>query len=102
MALASRLFPNSVHSRLLRSVQPHRKEEDVFPTAYKLNRPKAVRQFFGAGVDVFHYTTSAVPSYHFGSYFVFRSMLLLHRLLPPMFDRVLGLFIRKHERGGDA
>ncbi|MBA3511517.1 class I SAM-dependent methyltransferase [Sphingomonas sp.] len=102
VALASRLFPNRVHSRLLRSVQPHRKEEDVFPTAYKLNRPKDVRRFFSGGADVFHYTTSAVPSYHFGSYFVFRATLLLHRVLPPILDLVLGLFIRKHERSRDS
>lgn len=102
VALASRLFPNTIHRSLLRSVQPHRRGEDVFPTAYKLNRPKAVRRFFGRRAEVFHYTTSAVPSYHFGNFFVFRSMLLVHRVLPPMFDLVLGFFIRKHEISPDT
>jgi hypothetical protein len=70
-------------------------EEDVFPTAYRLNRPGDVRRYFGHGADVYHYSTSAVPSYHFGSLVLMRLQQLAHRLMPPMFDVGLRFFIRK-------
>lgn len=95
VALAARLVPNALHRRALSRVQPHRKEEDVFPTVYRLNRPGAVRRHFGQGAQVHHYSTSGVPSYHFGSLFLFRLFLLVHRLLPPALDTGLGFFIRK-------
>lgn len=97
VALAARLVPNRVHQRLLRRIQPHRKDEDVFPTVYRLNRPRDVRRAFGSSAELFHYSTSAVPSYHFGSPLVFRLLLLLHRFLPPMLDLSLALFIRKED-----
>ncbi|HUQ95697.1 MAG TPA: class I SAM-dependent methyltransferase, partial [Bryobacteraceae bacterium] len=63
VALASRLLPNRWHSGALSRVQPGRKSEDVFPTVYWLNRPGAVRRHFGPEAAVYHYSTSAVPSY---------------------------------------
>ena len=100
VALASRLVPNRLHSRALSRVQPGRQGKDVFPTVYKLNRPSAVKRYFGGGADVYHYSTSAVPSYHFGNLFLLRLQQLLHRLTPPMFDVGLRFFIRKRERQG--
>jgi SAM-dependent methyltransferase len=97
VALAARLAPNKLHARLLRGVQPHRKEEDVFPTVYRLNRPSHIRRHFGHAADLYHYSTSAVPSYHFGSLLLFRFFLLVHRVLPPFFDLGLRFFIRKRE-----
>lgn len=95
-ALAARLTPNRHHSKVLKSVQPERLEEDVFPTVYKLNRPKDVKRYFGHAADVFYYSTSAVPSYHFGSPIVFRLLRLVHRLTPPPLDVGMRFFIRKH------
>jgi SAM-dependent methyltransferase len=105
VAIAARLVPNGLHRRVLRRVQPHRKEEDVFPTQYRLNRPADVRRHFGDGAEVYHYSTSGVPSYHFGSRVLFRLFQLLHRLLPPILNTGLAFFIRKAEeadRGGRA
>ena len=96
VALASRLTPNRLHARTLRRVQPGRQDKDVFPTVYKLNRPSAVRRWFGDSADVYHYSTSAVPSYHFGSALMFRLLRLVHRLTPPPLDVGLRFFIRKH------
>jgi SAM-dependent methyltransferase len=95
VALAARLVPNRMHSKALNRIQPGRLERDVFPTAYKLNRPSAVKRHFGHAGDVFHYSTSAVPSYHFGSLAVMRLLQLVHRLTPPTFDVGLRFFIRK-------
>lgn len=96
VALVARLVPNLLHTRALRFIQPHRKAADVFPTAYRLNTPRAVRRHFGRGADVFHYSTSAVPSYHFGSVAMFRLLRLVHRLTPPPLDVGMRFFIRKH------
>lgn len=95
VALASRLLPNRLHSSALSKVQPGRAAKDVFPTVYKLNRPSAVRRYFGHAADVYCYSTSAVPSYHFGSMFLMRLEQLIHRLTPPMFDVGLRFFIQK-------
>lgn len=95
VALASRLVPNRMHSRALSRIMPGRPSKDVFPTVYRLNRPLAVKRYFGDAADVFHYSTSAVPSYHCGSLFLMRLQQLVHRLTPPMFDVGLRFFIRK-------
>lgn len=97
VALAAILVPNRMHARALAGVQPSRPSKDVFPTVYKLNRPSAVRGHFGHAADVFHYSTSAVPSYHFGSMVIFRLLQLVHRLTPPPFDLGLRFFIRKRQ-----
>lgn len=102
VALASRLTPNRLHSRALSSVQPGRAERDVFPTAYLLNRPAAVRRYFGQYADIYHYSTSAVPSYHFGSIAMMRLLQLAHRLMPPIFDVGLRFFIQKRLDSGRA
>lgn len=99
VALAARMVPNALHNAALRFVQPQRKARDTFPTAYRLNTPRAVRKYFGHAADVHHYSTSAVPSYHFGSAIVFRLLRLVHRLTPPPLDVGLRFFIRKRERG---
>jgi SAM-dependent methyltransferase len=95
VALASRLVPNRLHSTALSKVQPGRQEKDVFPTTYLLNRPSAVERYFGHSADVYHYSTSAVPSYHFGSLVLMRLEQFIHRLTPPMFNVGLRFFIRK-------
>lgn len=102
VALAARLVPNKVHSSALSRVQPGRPSKDVFPTVYRLNRPSAVKRYFGSEADVYHYSTSGVPTYHFGSLFLFRMQQLLHRLTPPPFEVGLRFFIRKREPANPA
>lgn len=95
VALIARLIPNRLHQALLTRIQPHRRAADVFPTAYRLNTPRAVRKAFGPSVEVYYYRSSALPSYHFGNVFVFRLQNLLHRFLPPHLHVRLSLFIKK-------
>lgn len=98
VALAAMLVPGRLHARALSRVQPGRPAEDVFPTAYRLNRPADIRRYFGQNADVYHYSTSGVPTYHLGSIVLFRLQQLLHRLTPPFLDVGLRFFIRKHDR----
>jgi len=95
VAFVSRLIPNRLHRAILSRVQPGRAPEDVFPTAYKLNRPAAVMRYFGHAADIFYYSTSGVPSYHFGSSVLFAIGCALHKLTPRTFDVGLRFFIRK-------
>lgn len=95
VALMSRMVPNSLHRAALKFIQPHRKAEDVFRTEYKLNTPKAVKRYFGQQADVYWYRSSAVPSYHFGSAFLYAVQRFIHRFLPPPLDKGLHLFICK-------
>lgn len=44
--LGAQLVPNRFHVRLLRIFQPDRKEIDVFPTVYRVNTRRRVRQVF--------------------------------------------------------
>lgn len=95
VALASRLMPNRLHATLLRRIQPHRKEADVFPTVYRLNTPSAIRHHFGHAADIFYYRDSAVPSYHFGNAIMFRLLQTLHRFLPTALGTGFYIFIRR-------
>ena len=47
IALGARLVPNRRHSDVLKNLQPERRSQDVFPTAYKLNTISAYRSYFG-------------------------------------------------------
>ena len=97
VTLASRLVPNALHAKLLKMVQPKRKEEDVFPTVYKLNSPRDIRRNF-PGCEVKWYYHSGDPSYHFGCGIMYRLLLLLHRLLPPKLATCACFFIQKSNR----
>jgi SAM-dependent methyltransferase len=99
VALAASMVPNRLHARALGSIQPHRKQQDVFPTAYQLNTPGAIRRHFGAGADVFYYRESGIPAYHFGRAPIFRLQQFLHWLLPSSLSTALFLFLRKKSSG---
>ncbi len=90
--------PNKLHRAVLKFIQPHRHAEDVFSTCYKLNRPKDVRRHFGHMSNLYHYSSSGVPSYHFGSIILFRITSVMHRLKPPILDNGVRFFIQKHVR----
>lgn len=97
VALGSRLIPNRLHARVLSWIQPTRREKDIFPTAYKLNRPSAITRHFGRSAEIFYYASSAVPSYHFGSKILFRLLQVIHSLSPSIFANALYFFIRKRD-----
>lgn len=94
--LGSRLVPNRIHSRLLRTLQPSREERDVFPTVYKLNTRRSVRRHFPAEKwDDFSYFYNSEPPY------VQRSRLLLaaadayQRLAPAALATNIHIFLRR-------
>ena len=94
VALVASLVKNTSHSKLLRYIQPDRKELDVFPTRYKLNQLKDIRSVFSGWKD-FSFIYRAEPSYYFGNRFLFAVQSVLHRVLPAAACGNLFVFVRK-------
>lgn len=96
VAIFARLIRNRKHTALLKHVQPSRKEEDVFPTAYKLNTVSGLSQAFPCERYENHtYLYSAEPTYHFGNMVLFRFLQFVHWLTPKWFSGNLFIFLRK-------
>jgi SAM-dependent methyltransferase len=94
IAVAARLVPNRMHRSALTAIQPDRQPEDVFPTRYRLNTPKAIRRAF-PGADVFVVRTAAEPAYYFGSPLLYRLGRWVDKHLPNMLQPLLYVYIRK-------
>lgn len=64
VAIAATLIPNRYHSRVTSTVQDGRKQEDVFPTVYKCNSVRKLRNMMRKhGLESVVYTYEAEPSY---------------------------------------
>lgn len=94
VALLAQLAANKSHSSLLRYIQPNRKEVDVFPTAYKMNRIADVRYQF-EGWEDHSFMRRQTPSYFFGNRFLYECFGWLHRAMPMSFSGSLSVFLRK-------
>jgi ubiquinone/menaquinone biosynthesis C-methylase UbiE len=94
VSLAARLVKNSAHVKWLRWVQPKRKAQDAFPTAYQCNTVRAVARHF-KGWQNFTYLYTAEPSYYFGRKFVFSVMNAFHRFAPRALTGSLFIYLRK-------
>jgi SAM-dependent methyltransferase len=81
MTWASALVPNRLHSKVLETIQPQRKSQDVFPAYYRLNSPRSMRRHFDE-CEISTVSDSWEPAYFFGNPFLYRLFLLVHRLLP--------------------
>lgn len=94
IAVFASLISNRLHSRVLKRLQPDRKEIDVFPTKYRLNTIRDVNSVFDGW---FHqnFIFRANPAYYFGSKAMFSVQSLVHRLLPDFFSGNLFIFVRK-------
>ncbi len=99
IGIAARMVPNRYHVGVLSRSQPHRKPEDVFPTKYNLNTPRALRRAFGEGADVFITKRAPEPAYHFGRPWVFRSFKAIDKHTPDSLLPILDVYVRKHGSG---
>jgi SAM-dependent methyltransferase len=96
IALGARLIPNRWHAHALRRLQPHREERDIFPTRYRLNSLRAVREFFPTpGWEVYGYTVAGEPSYFGSSRLLIYSVYGLSKILPQRLGPIYLFFIRK-------
>ncbi len=93
IGLGARTVPNRWHTRVLRRLQPSRKDVDVFPTRYSMNTRRALRTWF-AGHDVFIYGHGAVPTYFEQSRVAWHAASIFGRLAPRRLDSTLNVFVR--------
>lgn len=94
VALIASLVKNSLHAKLLRFAQPDRKEIDVFPTFYNLNRMKDIKSVF-SNWENFSFIYRAEPAYYFGNRYVYALQSLLHRIMPSFLCGNLFVFVKK-------
>ncbi|HYF47135.1 MAG TPA: class I SAM-dependent methyltransferase [Acidimicrobiales bacterium] len=98
IGLGARLVPNSQHGRVLERLQPGRKDEDVFPTRYRLNTRAAIRECFPPDVFEDHsYGFDSEPAYTGGSRLGARAVEVLMRVAPERFASMWMVFLRKRE-----
>jgi SAM-dependent methyltransferase len=96
IGLGATMVPNRWHVRLLRYLQPHRKEIDVFPTAYKLNTRRALKRYFPLErYEHYTYGHFSEPAYFGNSKVAWRLALTVFRLLPGAFSPIWMIFLRK-------
>ena len=85
---------NSLHKKFLKFIQPDRKEVDIFPTRYKLNKLHDIKKIFNNWENkTFIYRSE--PSYYFGNKYVFLLQSAIHRILPAFVSGNLFVFVRK-------
>jgi SAM-dependent methyltransferase len=94
VSLLARLVKNKRHNRWLRHVQPGRKAEDIFPTAYRCNTVNEISRVF-SGWQNFSYLYTAEPRYYFGRKIIFQAMSFLHRIAPSQMTGCLFIFLVK-------
>jgi ubiquinone/menaquinone biosynthesis C-methylase UbiE len=96
ISIGTRVVKNTVHSRVLRWAQPGRKEQDIFPTCFRLNTMRAIRRYFpDSDFRHFSYFYQAEPSYHFDSSLVFSIMRLIDWLAPARLSANLFVFLQR-------
>ena len=96
IALGARLVPNGRHFGVLRRLQPGRRNEDVFPTRYKLNSLAAISAAFG---DEWENLTFPVwPNLDYGgsSVVLERAQRVWKAVAPDRLAPVLWVFLRRH------
>lgn len=83
IGMGTNLVPNRWHVAWLKWLQPHRKEVDVFPTAYRLNTRAALRRHFPTE-RYHHYTYGhfGEPGYFGRNRILWGLVLFLYRLMP--------------------
>jgi SAM-dependent methyltransferase len=96
IGLGARAVPNKLHARFLRRLQPTKRSEDTFPTAYRLNTPGALRRWFSTQrYRHMVYAADSDPVYVGRSMTAARLSLIAFALTPPSFRSVLYVFLKK-------
>jgi len=94
--LASSMIPNNLHKKVLRRIQPGRKQEDVFPTLYRCNSRRAAKNMLKRhgleGVAVLH---EPEPGYLSFSAFTLAIGKFIGQHLPESLRAVLYIYARK-------
>ena len=94
VSLFAILIKNKLHSKVLKFIQPQKKEQDTFPTAYKLNTLKTIMQNFKSYKN-FSYLYTSHPSYYANNEVLFKLLNWLHKVLPAVLISEIFVFLQK-------
>ena len=92
IGVGARAVPNNLHTKVLRTLQPERKEEDVFPVRYSMNTRRDLKRLFPAPHSLVVYGHSSEPTYFGSSKAACRTAQLVDRLTPPRLSPTLMVF----------
>jgi SAM-dependent methyltransferase len=96
IALGARLVPNRLHVSALRSLQPDKKEEDTFPTRYRLNTRRSLERHFPADrFSVHAFTLDAEPHLYAGGRKAITAAIAVAHRLPAPLRSMWQVFIQK-------
>ena len=94
VSLFAILIKNKLHTKVLKFIQPQRKEQDAFPTVYKLNTLKTIKQNFKSYKN-FSYLYTSHPSYYANNKVLFKLLNWLHKILPSVLVSEIFVFLQK-------
>ena len=101
IGMAARAVPNGLHNRVLSVLQPRKKVEDTFPTAYRMNTRRALERCFPSPAFTHHsYLHDAEPAYAGTSTAAWRLFQALHAVTPPPLRSMHHVFVHKSPVGG--
>lgn len=89
LSLAARLIPNRMHARVIHRLQPGREVRDVFPTAYRLNTQRALRELLDPAFDWTVITKPGLLNYLGPWPSLARAVEAIERCLPRSWQMVL-------------
>lgn len=96
IAIASRLIPNRLHTRVLNVAQKGRQERDVFPTVYRCNSRRRIRRALAQQhMKAVVCLVEAEPAYFTFSRLAFRMATFWHRYMPATFRSTLLVYAQK-------
>ncbi|MCF7992563.1 MAG: class I SAM-dependent methyltransferase [Thiohalocapsa sp.] len=97
VGIGARLVPNRLHAPLLRKIGiDRRRDEDVFPVAYKMNTRSVLKRLFPPTRYEHHVALrNGPPGYHGGSLILARLVHLYGAVMPPAGRSMLHAFLRK-------
>ena len=94
VSLMASLIKNKHHSKILKIIQPSRKEIDTFPTVFKLNTIKSLKKYFKS-YENYSYLYMSHPSYYGNNKLLFKIFSLIHNYLPKVFVSEIFVFFKK-------
>lgn len=96
IGFAAKFFSQKKHAVLLKRLQEHRLEKDVFPKFYRVNSLYRIKKMLKSnGFDYYVYGISAEPSYFAFSKQLYKAVTILHRLTPNFFKVAIFAFAKK-------
>jgi SAM-dependent methyltransferase len=95
-SVGARLMSGAMQTKVLRMLQPSRKEDDVFPKFYRLNTLADIRAVFGPDKWVnATYTHNPDPSYYGGRAWLFYLLSIYQKITPRSLSTVILIFARR-------